>query len=228
MLDGLQLACPEDLQGIAFVKAQTWPEEQVRRDLIGRVLSAEDHCVHIVRFNRRIAGFVDGFMTLDHEGNRRWEVDLLAVHPSQRGKHYGEQLVKASMAEGRSRKAGWARALVGVENYASQVTFKRCGFMKENSPCSLFISRSQHSQDEPVPEAAYLLPVTTINYRGLWIENCFEPPIFAYAQQICHREGMDLVGAVIPASDEAGSRSARDAGFDLVGSYEWWNYRYSG
>jgi ribosomal protein S18 acetylase RimI-like enzyme len=226
MPDGLQPARQEDLDGIAFVKKQTWPEEPVRRDLISHVITAEDHCIQIIRYYRKIAGFVDGFMTMDDEGNRRWEIDLLAVHPSQRGRGFGEQLVKACMQEGRSRKAAWARALIGIGNYASQVTFSRCGFVREDSRCSLFVSSGRQSQDEPPVQGAHLLPVTTINYRGLWIENHFESSVLAYARVICHREGMDLAGAVIPTADEVSVLSAQDAGYDLVGYYEWWNYPY--
>lgn len=234
MQDILRLARQEDLNGIAFVKGQTWPEEPVRRDLIDHVITAEDHCIQVVHYNRKIAGFVDGFMTMDNEGSRRWEVDLLAVHPTQRGRHFGEHLVKASMQEGRRRKAARARALIGIENYASQVTFNRCGFVRDDSRCSLFVSSGTQSQDElPVHDewpvqGAHLLPVTTINYRGLWIENRFEPSVFAYARVICHQEGMDLAGAVIPTADAVSIGSAQDAGYNLAGYYEWWIYPYIG
>jgi ribosomal protein S18 acetylase RimI-like enzyme len=227
MLDGVQLARTEDLEGIAFVKGQTWPEEPVRRDLIALVLSAEDHCVQVMRANGKIAGFVDSFMTLDHEGNRRWEIDLLAVHPWQRGRHFGEQLVKASVEEGYRRKAAWSRALIGVENYASQVTFERCGFIREDNRLNLFVSRDQQASNESVGEGVHLLHVTTINYRGLWIEEHFEAPILAYASAECTRENMDLAGAVIPMENEESIHSTKNAGYELVGAYAWWKYYYN-
>jgi ribosomal protein S18 acetylase RimI-like enzyme len=76
----------------------------------------------------RIVGYVSAFATHSLTAGR-WEVDELAVHPQAQGRGIGTTLVAQALAEG-ARQSGLreARALVAVDNLASQRVFIKNGF----------------------------------------------------------------------------------------------------
>jgi ribosomal-protein-alanine N-acetyltransferase len=75
-----------------------------------------------------IVGYVSAFVTQSLAGGR-WEVDELAVHPEAQGQGIGTALVARALEVG-ARQAGLceARALVAVDNWASQQVFLKNGF----------------------------------------------------------------------------------------------------
>jgi L-amino acid N-acyltransferase YncA len=169
---------------------------------------------------------VDGFATLSGAGVLRWEVDLLAVHPGYRGQGLGARLVRANTAAGRDAGAACVRALVHVENVASQRTFARCAYRREDALCNLYVLPGAGlNLGVQLPPDAYLVPVNTFNYRGLWLETGGFP---SETGRRCYTSALlngawDLLGAVIPARQAERERLALAAGFTLVGQYQWWS-----
>ncbi|MCJ7622202.1 MAG: GNAT family N-acetyltransferase [Anaerolineaceae bacterium] len=217
-------ATQKDISWITAVKKSCWPEENADPDLIKNVLEAPHHSIQVAVCDDVIAGFVDSFLTNAGDGTPRWEVDLLAVHPEYRGRKLGEQLVRASIGTKLAKQATLTRALIQVENIASQVTFSRCGFQLEEQVCSLFISNDQTQDSLLASVSLSLITVTTMNYRGLWLENEFTSESFRAALSLLSST-LDIVGAIIPASQEAGCRAARKSGYKEIGQYQWWIWK---
>jgi ribosomal protein S18 acetylase RimI-like enzyme len=76
----------------------------------------------------RVVGYVSAFVTQSLDAGR-WEVDELAVHPEAQGRGIGTALVERALEFG-AQQAGLreARALVAVDNLASQRVFAKNGF----------------------------------------------------------------------------------------------------
>ncbi len=86
-----------------------------------------------------LIGFVDAFLTISEAGVLRWEVDLLGVHPAQRGRGVAAALIAASVKAGFAIGADRARALVRIENVASRKAFERCGFQAMEAEQILYV-----------------------------------------------------------------------------------------
>jgi hypothetical protein len=69
---------------------------------------------------------------------------------------------------------------------------------------------------------AHLVPVSTLNYHGLWLEGQLSPAGSAAAQAVRIHNELGVVGAVIPADEDAAIQAACDAGFTLIAPYRWW------
>jgi ribosomal protein S18 acetylase RimI-like enzyme len=81
----------------------------------------------------RVVGYVSAFATHSLAAGR-WEVDELAVHPEAQGRGIGTALVARALEVG-AGQAGLheARALVAVDNLASQRVFLKNGFRAVNT-----------------------------------------------------------------------------------------------
>jgi hypothetical protein len=73
-----------------------------------------------------------------------------------------------------------------------------------------------------LPASSFLIPVTTFNYRGLWLEGTLDYDAFTCASAIRSQYKLDVAGAVIPASQEKAITAAQQAGYVFVGDYQWW------
>lgn len=82
-----------------------------------------------------VAGFVVAFATRTLQADG-WEVDLLAVHPRQRGQGLGAALIRRAVA-GAAAGARRARAVTAVKNHASRRAFEAAGFRALPEPCHL-------------------------------------------------------------------------------------------
>jgi GNAT superfamily N-acetyltransferase len=213
-----------DAAQIAVVKRATWPDEDVCDSLIQGVLSLHDHQTHLAVCDGVVVGFACGFLTRTANDVPRWELDLLAVHPDFRGRGLAPKLIVANTDAGRNMGALTARGLVQVENAASQRAFVRAGYTLNTEPHRLYIMSSNEIRDDDVlfPEGLHLVPVYTMNYKGLWLEGTLLPAGIRYAQRLCRRDDLDLVGAVIPQSEFDSIRTVKDAGFSFIGQYQWW------
>lgn len=218
-------AAQKDIRGITPVKKSCWPEENADPNLIKNVLEAPNHSTHVAVYDGIIVGFVDSFLTYAGDRTPRWEVDLLAVGPEYRGRKLGEQLVRASMATELANQAALTRALIQVENIASQVTFARCDFQREEQVCNLFISNDQDVVSLLASVSLSLISVTTMNYRGLWLEDEFTSESFRAAQALRSSSTLDRVGAVIPANLDASCQAAKESGYIRIGQYQWWRWK---
>lgn len=234
----LQRAAVDDAPGIARVKAAAWPGEESDAAYIARVIPLPDHASQVAEDGRGgVVGFVDGFLTLSQAGALRWEVDLLAVDPACHGQGIGTALVQASTEAGRDSGAALARALIKVGNVPSERAFARCGYGVEGMVRVLYVGRGEAATAErarhgaPLQSAseddAYLLPVTTFGYRGIWIEGRVTPQSLETARAACARHGWSGgAGTLIPADDARTVSIAEAAGFAPVGEYRWWVRAY--
>jgi ribosomal protein S18 acetylase RimI-like enzyme len=219
----IRRAVPDDAAAIAAIMAAVWPDQTADPAHIASVIAEPDHAALVAAVGETIAGFVDGFLMLGPDGSRRWEVDLLAVHPDHHRQGLGRMLTAQCTAAGRSFGAGLARALIHVENTASQRTFARCGYALQPDTCRLLIRTTGVDDAAPVPPAAHLIPVLTLGYRGLWIEGRRSAAAFRAANAIRSRHGWDSAGAVVPLADQAALDAAAAAEFMPVGDYAWWH-----
>ncbi len=219
----IRRATAEDITGLLAVKNSVWPDETVTEaSYAARVIAEPDHITLVAETEGRVAGFIDGFLTLAANGMRRWEVDLLAVRPDYRQRGLARQLIMAHTRDGFLMGADTARALIKTDNIASQRAFAACGYTCDDQPHGLYIS----ADGSQIPEAAlpdgYLIPVSTLNYRGLWVEGVWSDGAFRYAQTVQARHQYDAAGAVLPLDHREAVAAAERASFVQVGIYQWW------
>ena len=216
-------ATAKDAFTIAAIKAAAWPDEpSLDPSYYARVLKEPDHITLVAEVNDRVLGFVDGFLTLAADGARRWEIDLVAVHPVGRRRGLGQALVEACMKSGFENGASYARALIRVDNIASQCTFTRCGFHQEKERCQLYITMSGEDDGSSAPSDTHLIPVMTLNYCGLWVEGVRSSAAMQAASSIRARHEWDIAGAVIALLDDDALCAARVNGYKYAGDYAWW------
>jgi GNAT superfamily N-acetyltransferase len=156
---------------------------------------------------REVAGFVSAFVTVDAAGHRRWEIDLVAVRPDSQGQGIGTQLIRRVCEVGADKEVSLTRALIRVENEASQRAFEKAGFTTDRQTHYLMLWTPEPGAiSVPCLEGVALLPVDTLTYRGLWIEGLERVTanerrsIIKAARATIAREGRLNTGALIPAS----------------------------
>ncbi|MCA9966605.1 MAG: GNAT family N-acetyltransferase [Anaerolineales bacterium] len=215
------LATPSEIAALATIKHATWPDEDpLDPAIVATALQTPGHQTHIVAINGRSAGFASSFLTQSATGERRWEIDLLAVHPDFRGLGLGSKLVETAVNA--APAVAFARALIHVDNVPSQRSFARHGFQPSSSPVILHICSHPTPNTLPLPTTAHLVPVNTLTYRGLWLEGELSPAAFRSAQTECLRQQRDLIGALIPADDQPNQQAAQACRFVAVGVYQVW------
>ncbi len=213
-------AVENDVEGIVTVKQAVWPQEAVNPDYVAANVRNSEHTTLVAVQASKVVGFVDGFMTLSAAGIQRWEVDLLAVHPAYRGQGIAARLVVANTDAGKAVGAVGARALIGAENTASQRTFVRCGYIKSFGMYALYVGAGS-AQTLPACDA-HLIPVSTMNYVGVWVEGALSASSFVAARALGAHRQWDIAGVVIPTNSYGSIQAAQEAGYSLVGYYVWW------
>jgi len=216
---------------IARLKAAVWPEERADVAYLAAALAQPDRATLIAEADGALAGFADGFLTLAEDGARRWELDLLAVDPAHQGRGLGRALIAACTEAGRDFGAEVARALIRASNTPSQRAFQHVGYTLDPAPLVLWIDAQDDDAPAPLPPDAYLIPVITLGYRGVWIEGQPDEAVFRAARTIRARHGWDSAGAVLPLADVAANEAARRAGFTPLGEppsggWAWWRWTY--
>lgn len=181
----------------------------------------------LVAANDEPVGFVDGFITTAAAGSLRWELDLLGVHPAQRGQSLGRQLVMAFYDAGRSSGASVCRALVAVDNVAMHHVMRACDFRRVSTTCHLYVTEDLRADCEvDLPHDGHLVPVKTLTYSGIWVE----PPITKMAVDCAKQRAaaweMDVVGCVVAESDRRTIHILSDLDFTLIDQYHWWERKY--
>jgi GNAT superfamily N-acetyltransferase len=217
-----------DVMGLIAVKAAVWPQEKTLPEYVIALLDQPERITLVAEVAGVVAGFVDGFLTLSNIGVRRWEVDLLAVQPNYQGRGIATDLVAASTQAGWEMGASLARALIAVENIASQRTFAHCGYVLDPTLRGIWVASQGDGQAVSVPEKLHLIPVHTLNYRGVWLEGQLTPAGFAAANTVRTRYGWDVSGAVIALADTAIIQAATAADYGLVGHYQFWQIHHYG
>jgi hypothetical protein len=178
------------------------------------------HTTHVaVDASNQVVGFVDAFATTAANGEQRWEIDLLAVHPVCQGQKIGQRLVDAAWA---SCPASSARALVQVANMACQGALRRCGFQTDGQIFQLMVSSPQMGSVVPVPAGAHLVEVDTLTYRGVWLEGAIDGQGLRAAQDQCAQRRRDVAGVLIADAAYELLAIAHDLGYAPVNRFQWW------
>lgn len=199
-------------------------DEQVSSEHLAQMLQEDDHRTLVAVDDGRVLGFVDAFFTLDCDMKRRWELDLIAVEVSQRGCGIGQLLVKTVTQAGKGSGADYVRSLVAVDNHNMHKTMLACDYTTDDVRCSLHISAAGNAANVQLPTDAYIVPVNTLTYRGLWLECHISPDVIALAHFARKRHQLDLIGAVVSNTAASTLKTLHDAGFARVGDFQWWRY----
>jgi ribosomal protein S18 acetylase RimI-like enzyme len=218
-MTNIRRAMLADAEQIATIRQAVWPDSSVDLAHIATVLSDPQHQTIVAVSDNRMTGYMACFATLAQDGTRRWEMDELAVHPDYRRQQIGYRLVAEATKAGRQYRAVFARALIEVNNLASQQTFARCGYKTDASIYGLYICTMFTSGQASVPPDLHLVPVQTLSYRGVWLEGKLSQEAFAAVR---HLNNYGLAGALIPLSNHPAIYAAARAGFRLVNNYQWW------
>ena len=223
----LRQATYEDAVAIAQVKDSIWPEEATSTAYIAEVLQQPDHHTVLAIHEEQVMGFVDGFLTLNATGQRRWEVDLLGVQPTYQGQGIGTKLVRSSTQAGREMEAEMARGLVATTNIGSQRAFAKAGYVVEKRPLNLWVSSIANRQspivNHQLPKSSYLLPVITLNYQGVWLEGELSAASMQATQSICARTDWKEAGILVDIQDNVLNDVAQKLDYAFVNQFQWWS-----
>jgi ribosomal protein S18 acetylase RimI-like enzyme len=193
---------------------------------IAAALDEPEHMVYVAVEDDRVVGFAAGFITPTPAGQRRWELDLLGVHPDYWNRGIGRAVTQACTEAGRALGAEFAQGLVKMTNVASQKTFAYAGYTLVPERCGLFVTSAHLERDVTAPPDALLIPVTTLTYRGIWLEGLINQQTIeaALAQQT--REKRHNIGAVVSLTDITTLHALHAANFDFIGEFQWWQLRW--
>jgi hypothetical protein len=135
-------------------------------------------------------------------------------------------LVQAITQAGREMEAEVARGLVATNNMGSQRAFAKGGFVVEERPFNLWVSSTDNRQlsidNRQLPSASYLLPVTTLNYQGAWLEGQLSVASLQAAQAICAHMGWAVTGTLIDVEENELNEEAQKVGYLFVNQFQWW------
>lgn len=214
-------ATPEDAGAIASLAAEALATQieadapRVRKFLDGGL-------TFVAKIEDAIVGFASSFFTSDLNGSRRFELDLLAVAPGARGHGVGGRLVEASLGAAREGKPALIRALVRSSNGSMQRLCRRHGFTAPPDTCRLFVTVPRPVVCQQRNYAAYLIPVETLNYSGIWLEGELSQEAIDDALWKSSQSEMSTIGAVIPSDAIHAVDLLRANAFSKVGDYGWW------
>ena len=204
----IRRAATDDVQGIGAVVHKVWGQE-ILPEVCQAQIEQDSSALLVAEKQGEIVGFISAFLTADEAGQRRWEVDLLAVRPSSQGHGLGQRLIKQAHQDGVPHAVDVTRALIQVSNLASQRAFERAGFTTDRREHHLLLWLPQPSDvPDPGPAGVSLLPVDTLTYRGLWIEGLTRVPPAEQRCAVRIARGMIAyqdrlnTGAVIPSDEE--------------------------
>lgn len=224
MSNSLRMVSGADLDSRALnaARLQVWPEEENSADCIASVLRLESH--HSAAFveDGRVAAFVDGFLTHSGEGVPRWEVDLLGTLAGYRGQGLARRLIEDNLRAGWQRGAAFSRALIQLENHASQRAFAACGFAPAEGVVRLWVCSRPLDEPAPLPPGQHLVPVETFNYRGVWLEGELSAQGLRAARAWLPQGGGQICGVLVPREREDLHQAAQNEGYAWVNDYQWW------
>ncbi|MFQ3568682.1 MAG: GNAT family N-acetyltransferase [Aggregatilineales bacterium] len=216
----MRLATAFDAAEIAQLLQDVWPHHTVDEAQIARVIPQHEAC--LIALDRRIVGLCDAFITASSEGIPRWEIDLLAVHPSARRQGIASRLLERSLHIGGDQGCAQARALVRVMNTSAERVFFKAGLCSQLQTFNLMTASPFDHRACNAPRHAYFLPVNTLLYSGIWIEGVISRAALRYARALLFRWGLSAVGALLPVDDGLLLAVAHAEGYELIGEYRWW------
>ncbi|MCY4571025.1 MAG: GNAT family N-acetyltransferase [Candidatus Poribacteria bacterium] len=172
MMLEVRLAYPDDAQPIHLILQETWGDSLLFDVFIDHILSHE-HQVFVAVEAGEVTGFLSAFLIFNRIP--RWEIDLVVVCSTSRGKGIGTSLIEEALTYGSHLGAHCAKASIRIDNYASQRAFSKAGFTTDAQGGSVFLwgpLACKSTMD--VSETIHFVPVDTLTYRGLWVEGFVE------------------------------------------------------
>ena len=211
-----------DTIGIANIKRLTWPDDDTSEISIAAALSTEEHHTMIALDNDNAVGYMSCFITTSQSGKKRWELDQLAVSPAYRQQGIGKDLVEHALNAASHNDIDLMRALIQVDNLASQKSFATHGLQTDTQPYQLYICTEPSDGVMPIPESLHLIPIKTFSYQGFWLEGHVNNAALQAATGLVRREEIELVGVLIPETEQALCRAAEKHGYQRINTYHWW------
>lgn len=223
-------ANPDDSEQIENIIQKVW-NERIDHQIFQAQTQRKTSTILVAIEEGQIAGFVSTFLTIDCNGIRRWEIDLLVVRPESQGKGLGSALVKNTWKDAQRNHADLSRALIRTENIPSQKAFERANFYTDGRIHQLYLWSPQISSENLEPlDGVTLLPMDTLTYRGLWIEGLISPAIsdkkqehiITKARHSAASEGRLNTGALVPQDDDHHLAAVIQKTGSIHGDYCWW------
>jgi N-acetylglutamate synthase-like GNAT family acetyltransferase len=218
----IRKATVNDAQAIKTLKDTIWPSDATDEKHITSIISNPNQTIFIDEINAEITGLAAGFMTHFQDNTPRWEIDLLAVHTDHQRKGIAKNLVNALTEVGREQGAKTARALIQTQNIGSQRTFSACGYVTDGDIRALYVSDAESANNVESIDGCHLIPVSTLNYNGVWIEGEFKPESFILGQAMRTQHQWDIAGAIIPIANEQAITDAEANGFVFINHFQAW------
>ena len=217
----------QDVERIEAVVHDVWKQE-ILPDVCRAQIERDGCSLWVAKEEEDVLGFASAFLTVDGRGFGRWEVDLVAVRPARQGEGVGQRLIAKACEDAERDDVVAARALIRVDNVASQKAFRRAGFATDGKVHHLLLwLPDPNATVTRCPGGVSLIPVDTLTYRGLWIEgltrvSCAEQrAAVSTARAIIAQEDRLNTGALIPeAREHLLSPDLRNRG-ELQGRYQW-------
>lgn len=147
-----------DARGIIEIDRATFADCPYTAEQVVALEADEGQYAWVAQEGDRVVGYVSAFVTHSLAAGR-WEVDELAVHPEAQGRGIGTALVARALEAG-AQQAGLheARALVAVENVASQRVFVKNGFRAVDTVDLLAFRMAGRAPRAPRPGAPVVRP----------------------------------------------------------------------
>lgn len=216
----------DDVAGIAAVIQDVW-DDDIDQTNCQNLIDRKIQSVHVVMDQAEVAGFVSGFLTTSHEGIRRWEVDLIAIRKQNQRQGLAPQLLAAAWQDALAHDVQFARGLIHIDNIPSQRSFARDGYQVDETVLGMYLwDGAEQVAAYPEEAIAHLIPVETLTYRGLWLENlahskfndATRQQIVAAARHQVATENRSNTGGLIPANQTLPITETAT----LFGQYQWW------
>lgn len=223
----IRRAMANDASAVAAIVREAFEEAPAPDTLhVARALS--HGCNYVACRGDQVVGFVGNFLTDSAAGKRRFELDLLAVAEEARGIGVGTALVKATVDAAQRTDADLIRALVGSGNIVMRGICLACGFRRDKTGYALYVlalptsAAMAETIPDPLPSDAHLVPVETLTYSGVWLEGSLTNAAFIAARERAARESREILGTVVPLSDDGARDRLAANGFEFVGAFDWW------
>ena len=167
-MSDIRVANPSEAKAIHQILQETWGDSLLF-DVFMDHISSPEHQVFVAVESGEIVGFLSAFLV--PSPIPRWEIDLIIVRSTSRGKGIGTSLIEEALTYGSHLGVPWTKASICVDNYASQRIFSKTGFTRDAQMGNIFVWDPLACKSATnVPETVHFIPVDTLTYRGLWIE----------------------------------------------------------
>lgn len=178
------------------------------------------HTTYVAEVDNGVVGFVFGFITTALDGTKRRELDLQAVHPNYQGRGIGTKLIQHFTQD--TTPADCIRALIAIGNTRMEKALTNFSYQAGEQISALYVTSQSYKLGKIIiPSHSHLIPVTTMTYNGIWIEGKVTKQAINAALN-SKKRGNDVVGAVVPISDDAAIQALKSADFDFIKHYRRW------